>query len=271
MTLALVALVSWLAPGAADSIPQWAPAETAAVHPGVQTFTGSGQCTANFVFFDASDVYLGQAAHCSGTGGNTETNGCTSASHPVGTPVTIGGASRPATMVYNSWLTMQGVGEDDADTCQYNDFALLRLDPADAGRVNPSIPHWGGPVGLNTAGTALLETVYSYGNSSLRFGLVQLSPKKGISLGDAGGGWTHLVSTLTPGIPGDSGSAFLDSRGRAVGVLSTINIGLPGGVNNGVTDLARAVDYMRAHSGLSAVQLALGTTGFNGRALPLGL
>ena len=270
-TLVLIAILASIAPAAADSIPQWAPATTATIHPGVQTFTEGGQCTANFVFFDATDVYVGQAAHCSGTGGNTETDGCTSASHPVGTPVTVGGASRPATMVYNSWLTMQARGEDDADTCQYNDFALLRLDPADAGRVNPSVPHWGGPMGLNTTGTRLLEQVYSYGNSSLRLGLTQLSPKKGFSQGDAGGGWTHLVSTLTPGVPGDSGSAFLDSRGRALGVLSTINVGLPGGVNNGVSDLARALDYMRANSAFAGVQLALGTTAFNGRQLPLGL
>jgi hypothetical protein len=271
LTLAVAAVLSWLTPAAADSVPQWAPAATATVHPGVQTLTEGGQCTANFVFFDAADVYLGQAAHCSGTGGNTATNGCTSASHPVGTPVRVGGALRPATMVYNSWLTMQAVGEDDPDTCQYNDFALLRLDPADAGRVNPSVPHWGGPVGLNTTGTALFEHVYSYGNSSLRLGLTVLSPKKGISLGDAANGWTHLVSTLTPGIPGDSGSAFLDSRGRALGVLSTLNVGLPGGVNNGVSDLARALEYMRANSAFSAVQLALGTTRFNSSRLPLGL
>ena len=270
-SLVLIALFTSLSSAPAGTLPRWAPAATATNHPGVQTVTEGGQCTANFVYFDASDVYIGQAAHCSGTGGNTETNGCTAPSHPLATPVTVGGAARPATMVYNSWLTMQALGEDDADTCQYNDFALLRLDPADAGRVNPSIPHWGGPVGLNTAGTQLLQHVYSYGNSSLRLGLTQLSPKKGISLGDAGGGWTHLVSTLTPGIPGDSGSAFLDSRGRALGVLSTINVGLPGGVNNGVSDLARALDYMRANSTLAGVQLAVGTTAFNGRQLPLGL
>ncbi|MGI8806506.1 MAG: trypsin-like peptidase domain-containing protein [Acidimicrobiales bacterium] len=270
-TLLLLALFSSLAPAAAGAVPQWAPAATATVHPGVQTYTEGGQCTSNFVFFDATDVYLGQAAHCSGTGGNTETNGCTSPSHPLGTPVTVNGASRPATMVYNSWLTMQAVGEDDPETCQYNDFALLRLDRLDAGRVNPSIPHWGGPMGLNTTGTRLLEQVYSYGNSSLRLGLTQVSPKKGISLGDAGGGWTHLVSTLTPGIPGDSGSAFLDSRGRALGILSTLNVGLPGGVNNGVSDLSRALAYMQASGGFTAVQLATGTTTFSSSRLPLGL
>src|SRR5207249_2355805 len=113
-------------------------------HPGVMTFTSGAQCTSNFVFQDASGVYLGQAAHCSGTGGNTATNGCTSGSLPLGTAVDISGASRPGTLVYNSWLTMQANGESDADTCQYNDLALVRIDPADVAAVNPSVPFWGG-------------------------------------------------------------------------------------------------------------------------------
>jgi len=73
----------------------WAPAATAAIHPGVQTFTAGAQCTANFVYTDATTVYIGQAAHCSGTGGNTETDGCTSGSLPVGTAVTVTGAAKP--------------------------------------------------------------------------------------------------------------------------------------------------------------------------------
>ncbi len=253
----------------ATAAPAWAPAATAPIHPGVQTFT-AGQCTANFVFYDAADVYIGQAAHCSGTGGATDTNGCLAASLPVGTPVTVGGASKPGTMVYNSWVSMQAAGETDADTCKYNDFALVKLDPADVGKVNPSVPHWGGPTGLNSAGTTFLQRVFSYGNSSLRFGLALLSPKVGISNGDAGGGWSHSVSTLTPGIPGDSGSAFLDATGKALGQLSTLNIAVPGGVTNGVGDLKRELDYLRSHSSLTGLQLALGTTTFRPNRLPLG-
>ena len=44
----------------------WAPASTATVHPGVQTFTEGAQCTANFIFRDGADTFIGQAAHCSG-------------------------------------------------------------------------------------------------------------------------------------------------------------------------------------------------------------
>src|SRR3954469_25534354 len=161
----------------------WAPADSAAVHPGVQTFTDGAQCTSNFVFSDGANTYIGQAAHCSGTGGSTETNGCDSGSLPVGTQVDVGG-SHPATMVYNSWLTMQAAGETDENTCAYNDLALLKLDPADVANTNPSIPFWGGRTGVNTAGTSAGDTVLSYGNSSLRLGVTTLSPKQGKSLGD---------------------------------------------------------------------------------------
>ncbi len=259
---AAVPLVAAHAPSA-GAAPAWAPAASAAIHPGVQTFTAGGQCTANFVFSDASNtVYIGQAAHCSGTGGNTATNGCTSGSLPLGTPVQVTGASQPGTMVYNSWLTMQGNGETDADTCQFNDLALIRLNPADFGKVNPSIPFWGGPTGIDTNGTAAGESVYSYGNSELRGGISQLSPKQGLSLGDAGGGWSHNVYTASPGIPGDSGSAFLNSTGAALGVLSTVQLAPIAG-SNGVGDVNREINYMHANSSFGGVQLALGTQPFN--------
>lgn len=45
------------------------------IHPGVVTTTGKAQCTANFVYTAAGHTYLGQAAHCSGTGKETDTNG----------------------------------------------------------------------------------------------------------------------------------------------------------------------------------------------------
>src|SRR5256714_14466825 len=164
VTVALAAACAVAAlPGVALGAPTWAPASSATVHPGVQTFTDGGQCTANFVYYDGSgNEYIGQAAHCSGTGGNTATDGCTSGSLPTGTPVDVTGASKPGTMVYNSWLTMQQLGETDANTCQYNDLALIKLDPADVSKVNPSIPFWGGPTGV-TGTVANNSKVYSYG------------------------------------------------------------------------------------------------------------
>src|SRR3954466_7281604 len=112
------AFIGVFLPGIASAAPTWAPASSATVHPGVQTFTDGGQCTANFVFYDgAGNEYIGQAAHCSGTDGNTATDGCSSGSLPTGTPVEVTGASQPGTMVYNSWLTMQQLRETNPDTC----------------------------------------------------------------------------------------------------------------------------------------------------------
>jgi len=262
---AVAATALSLGAGGAAAASTWAPAATATIHPGVQTFTAGAQCTANFVYTDGTNVYLGQAAHCSGTGGSTETDGCTSGSLPVGTEVTVTGASKPGVLAYNSWITMQQLGETDANTCAYNDLALIRIYPADVGKVNPSIPFFGGPIGLNTAGTALGDKVYSYGNSELRGGIAQLSPKRGIILGDDAGGWTHTAYTVTPGIPGDSGSAFVDANGKALGILSTVAIAPLAG-SNGVGDVAKELAYLHAHTSINA-QLVNGTEPFNGSRL----
>lgn len=258
----LAALAGLVGPGAsaATAAPTWAPAGQASVHPGVQTVADGAQCTANFVFTDGTDVYLGQAAHCTTTGDASQTDGCDAGSLPLGTPIDIQGASRPGTLAYSSWLAMQAAGETNPDTCAFNDFALVRIHPADHHRVNPSVPFWGGPVGLGDA-TAPLSRVYSYGSSSLRLGLTLLSPKVGFSLGTNGGGWNHPVYTLTPGIPGDSGSAFLDGQGRAIGVLSTLQLA-PLVASNGVSDLGRALRYLDAHSSLD-VELVPGTEAFS--------
>jgi hypothetical protein len=246
-----------IAPTAASA---WAPADTAAIHPGVMTFTEGAQCTSNFVLQDGSTVYLGQAAHCSGTGAATETNGCEADSLPLGTPVEVDGATRAGTLAYNSWITMQQVGESDEETCAYNDLALIRLDPADVPNVNPSVPEFGGPTGVGSwGGTG--STVYTYGNSSLRGGVTALSPKQGIVVQNSSGGWSHDVYTLTPGIPGDSGSGFLNASGEAIGVLSTVQLA-PLAASNGVGDLPQEIGYMKAH-GFSGTNLVPGTEPFH--------
>src|SRR5213595_1580466 len=97
LSVLFAVLVVGLLFGAA-SASAWAPEGSATIHPGVMTFTGAssflggaGQCTANFVYTDASNgVYLGQAAHCSSTGSSTETNGCSTKSLPLGTPIYAG-------------------------------------------------------------------------------------------------------------------------------------------------------------------------------------
>ena len=260
---------------AAQTIGQtWAPAATAKIHPGTMMYTQGAQCTANFVFTDdAGATYVGYAAHCAGLGEATDTDGCLAESLPLGTRVTFneggslvseGTQVGAGTLVYSSWLTMHQLGTTDANTCAYNDLALVKVDAADVAKVNPSIPFWGGPTGIDTDGTATGDRVWTYGNSSLRFGVSQLSPHTGISLGDdaADGGWSHPLYTVTPGVPGDSGSAFVSEGGRAIGTLSTLGLA-PLPASNNIGDLGRELAFAQAHSGIGGLQLVNGTEPFD--------
>jgi hypothetical protein len=265
MRRGIVGACAVLAAFVAAGAPSASAATAGPIHPGVQTLTAGAQCTANFIFAGGGSTYIGQAAHCSGTGAATDTNGCSSNSLPIGTPVTVTGASKPGTLVYNSWLTMRAAGETDANTCTYNDLALVKLDPDDVGKVDPSVPGFGGPTGVG--GAAVLGSVFSYGNSSLRQGIAQLSPKQGVVVQAPGGGWSRTVLTVTPGIPGDSGSGFMNASGQAIGILSTLQV-LPLPLSNGVGDLSRELAYMRSHvASLSSVQLVNGTKPFKANLL----
>jgi hypothetical protein len=274
-TTALLAAASVTATtGTADAAPSWAPAATAAIHPGTMMYTDGAQCTANFVYTDASgNVYVGYAAHCAGKGEATDTNGCNVESVPLGTPVTFtndgnlaseGTAVGHGTLAYSSWITEKALGTSEANTCAYNDLALVKVNAADTGKVNPSVPFWGGPTGIDTDGTKAGDRVWTYGNSSLRAGLSPLSPHTGISLGDdaADGGWTHPLYTVSPGIPGDSGSGFMSAGGKAVGTLSTLGLA-PLPASNNIGDLAKELAFAQAHSGISGLALVNGTEAFN--------
>jgi hypothetical protein len=267
--LLLVIAAAVLGGGAASPVSAastWASARSAAIHPGAQLFTKGAQCTANFIFTNGAHVYIGQAAHCSSTDANTATDGCSAQSLPLGTLVEIPGARRPGKIVYSSWLTMRDGHETDPAACQYNDLGLVEVDPADLGSVNPSVPVWGGPVGIATGGTAAGDPVYGYGHSDLTKRLALLNEKQGISLGDSGNGWSHGVMTVSPGVPGDSGSAYLDSQGRALGILSTLDLA-PMGATNGIGDLSHELAYLHTHTPLTGVQLALGTERFTSNHL----
>ncbi|WP_433673037.1 hypothetical protein ACQP06_16680 [Nocardia sp. CA-136227] len=160
--------------------PQWAPAGSATLGPGTQLTTqGVGQCTANYVFFDnVANVYLGQSAHCAMTAEVMSMNGCRwGNSRSLGTLVSLerGGApvldgATPAVgrLVYSSWLSMQQAGETDRNVCAYNDFALVKIAPGQVAAVNPSVPFWGGPVGITSSGVGAGDRVYTYGETNAR-------------------------------------------------------------------------------------------------------
>jgi hypothetical protein len=266
--LVLGLLVAGTAPAAAG---RWAPAGKAAITPGVQMYTKGAQCTANFVFTDSvGRVYVGYAAHCAGTGAATDTDGCRSESHPLGTTVRFarggtvvdGGTTvGRGRLVYSSWITEHRLGTTDADTCAANDLALVRVDRDDVSKVNPSVPTWGGPTGV-AAAPAQGDQVYTWGYSSLR-PTDAVSPKAGVTTQRSNAGWGFEVYTVSPGVPGDSGSGFMDASGRAVGVLSTLTLAPTAG-SNGVGSLAKELAFAQRHSGISGLRLVKGTRPFTG-------
>ena len=232
----------------------------ASVGPGVVTETaGAGLCTAGFVFTSGDRTFLAQAAHCGGTGDETETDGCTSDAVPLGTPVTVRGTDRTVTgtLAWSSWNTMQARGERDSDTCAYNDLALVEL-PRDArSAVGAAVPFFGGPDRVRTAAPAVGTPVFGLANPPDAAGVRTVGARAGAIAGEVGGGWGHSVYSLTPGVAGESGSPLLDGEGRAVGVLSSLST-TADRPSIEYTDLARALAYAERTDGPPGLTLAAG-------------
>ncbi len=254
LVFSLAVVLAGLPVHAGSASTGWPNLDDAVIRPGVHLNIGSNQCTANFVFSspDNATLYLGMAAHCAALGGATQTNGCETTSLPIGTPVAITGASRPGIMAYSSWLTMQANSEFDSFTCAFNDFALVRIDPADRGLVHPAMIHYGGPttlVGVPQIG----DRVLTLGSSDTRPNGDELDRREGRVVSSGGSGWSTTIFTATPGIPGDSGSGVMTAEGGAFGSLATVSLA-PVPASNGVTNLVKALPYAAA-AGVN-VQLA---------------
>lgn len=255
--------------GPAAAEPSFGPL-TAPIRPGIDLDTGGGRCTANFVFRDdAGRIYLGQAAHCAQDAADDSAPNPETCSYgrqlPLGTPVRLGKSDVTGTLAYSSWTTMQTRAEKQADVCRFNDFSLVEIPAAAAGQVNPSVPMFGGPTGLNTDGVQQGDLLTGWGNSPLRQGIDALAPKHSVAVRTDPSGRAHLMYSITPGVPGDSGGPCLDAEGRALGSLSEIALDPPGA--NITTDIARALAYAETYAGFDGLRLVPGTAPFAGPLL----
>ena len=171
-----------------------------------------GQCTANFIFHGRAATPTSARLRTARAPAPPPTpTAATRARSRSGTPVEIDGATRPGTLAYSCWIAMQQAGETNADACAYNDFALVRIDPADVGRVSASVPGFGGPTGSAARARRRRRLLLRQLVAARRRHPAQ--PEAGQGRTDAGNGWSRTVYTVTPGIPGDSGSGFLDAQG----------------------------------------------------------
>jgi hypothetical protein len=155
-------------------------------------------CTANFVFKDATDWYVGTASHCSDRNGDV-------------------------VVMQVDTTTLAAVGEVVRQTSAEepgDDFALIRLysDVVAKWGVNPAIPVIGGPQGVYTDCSPQMLENYGHGYGVL---VAQGKPQGGFAptWHTDGYGW------FGNGAPGDSGSpTVLASNNQGAGNFTHIII-----------------------------------------------
>ena len=167
--------------------------------------------------------------------------------YQLDTPVAVGG-SGIATPRESVAFTAGAGARFEA----HGDAALELPGDAQHSFTGPGLVHLEGRLEVTTENREQDATTLDLANGPYE---LTLSPTEG-------GGWTHTVYTATPGIPGDSGSGFLDKDGKALGTLSTVAIAPLAG-SNGVGDLAKELAYAQQNSGISGLTMANGTEPFS--------
>ena len=251
---------------------RWAPAGTAQLHPGVQAYTKGAQCTTNFVFADARRPRLPRVRRALRRQGRGHRHRrlqhqLAPARHPG--PLRRGRRRSPAAAPPSGTAgSPTAPGSRCASTaparhaCAANDLALVRVDAEDAAQGQPERAVLGRP------GRAV-DQGRRAGHAGLLLRPVQPAPDdrcsprrpapRSVRPTAAGAGTS---TPPRPGIPGDSGSGFLDADGRAVGTLSTVAIAPLAG-SNGLGDLQRELRYAQRHSGIAGLRLVPGTEPFS--------
>jgi hypothetical protein len=238
--------------GAATAAPRWAPVATATVHPGVLVTMAQVQCRAGYVLTDGHNVYLGVPASCSGVGGGQAIDGCSAAQVPTGLPVSIAGARYRGQLVYSSFTAMASRGVTDANECASNSLSLVRLDPRDVARTNPSIPVVGGPTGSSSAAPSPGAALTLYVNA----------PGQALAVQNTGNGWSHTVLPGTTLTTVDVGAPVLDGKGHAVGMVTDVPQAAAGPAMVG--DFVRELAFLHRFAAFRHVRLATATAAFVG-------
>ena len=199
----------------------------AGVHPGGKVSSSQGTCTLNFLFTGSDGKrYIGTAGHCI---------------LPDYVSDQVFASPGPVAKVDG-----QTVGEFAYATLGGGrDFALIRL--RDDVVAWPNLTYFGGPTGVYTDHSLTPVVLHHYGSVSLT-----AQPARARSMVAPNTFNPQQVAAVGTGTWGDSGSAVIDSDGRAVGVLVTLGgFAFPSAGTNGISRL----DYQ-----LPFAQNALGVT-----------
>lgn len=177
-------------PAAADPPPVSGPC--GGIRPGALMTSPAG-CTMNFVFTsNETDRYIGTAAHCVGS---------------VGQSVSLSGEGVIGTVAFTGWAQVP-----------HHDFALVKVNSSKLSRVNPAMCHWGGPTMLAEGYQDEPVLLQHYGHGIGAGSVNQSKARRGI--GTAWNDYSFFMATA--GTFGDSGSPVMSIDGKALGVLVTI-------------------------------------------------
>jgi hypothetical protein len=239
--------------------PGWPALEEATIRPGTLVRALQRDCLSNFVFTrpDNTSVFLGVTSYC--------VEGMLVGEYVVLDP---GRTDAPAMLVYNSMATMVERGESDPHMLEYNDFAVVRVEPAFRHLVHPAMLGLGGPAGpADAAGVAMGDTLLTYAPpADILPDVPALAVRQSVVTGRAGD-WALLTYGAPPGIPGRLGTGVLTPEGAAIGIVVTLGV-VPDPGANAVARLDTLMAYAREHANL---QMDLSTWAFEPVASPLVL
>jgi hypothetical protein len=187
---------------------------------------GTFGCTANFIWESGGVRYLGAAGHCFLPADKTSTHGSDADYSPASTSVRacfatcvtggqtgfiINGPTVALGSLVYARQSADGVGPG-------SDFGLVRIPTGVTQR--PSMPMWGGPVGVTKA--ALGMPVCFFGNGIGYGETVATKGRAGVALWDSVSSYT----TIAPTSSGDSGMAVVRCGTDATGAHGYEAIGI---------------------------------------------
>lgn len=189
---------------------------------------GTFGCTANWVWTDGAQRYLGSAGHCFLPTEATSTHGADADFDPALASVricidnclagsllgaTIQGAYIPLGPVVYARQQVDGVGIG-------NDFGIVEIPENRWDLIRPSMPVFGGPTSVDANST--LKPLCHYGNGRYVGEAFVTKARAGVSLGGNANQWTGRVLINH----GDSGSAIQTCTADADGLHGVGAVGL---------------------------------------------
>lgn len=195
---------------------------------------GMAMCTANFIWTDGADLYLGTAGHCVVPAGFTATHGAGADYDAALTDVSVcvsecdfGGQMSfllRGTLVHIGPATYGRQADAVTGNLFGNDFGLIRIPPALYAYVHTEMPVWGGPSVGNTPASITGVPICLYGHGMIVSETYHTQAKIGVGqeIYPNVGRYQALIGAE----PGDSGAPVVTCGPDADGIHGIAALGI---------------------------------------------